>query len=336
MTEVRLSVDALGDLGVRILTRHGVSATNAEAVTKALVAAEVDGKQGHGASRLPSYAAQAASGKVDGRAVPTSARVGAAGLRIDAGHGFAYPALALAVEELCALAPQSAVAAAAVTRSHHFGQAGYHVEALAEKGLVGLVFGNSPKAIAPWGGRDGIFGTNPIAFAAPRAGAAPLVIDLSMSKVARGKIMVAAKEGKAIPEGWALDAEGRPTTDAEAAMAGTMVPLGEAKGAALALMVEVLAAALTGARLGFEASSFFSAEGPPPGVGQFLLAFDPAAFSGNGFAERLETLLGAMLAQDGVRLPGDRRLEARAQAERDGLALPAALHRELLALAGDS
>ena len=336
MTEVRLSVQALEELGVRILTRHGVSAANAGAVTRALVAAEVDGKKGHGASRLPSYAAQAASGKVDGRAVPTCAQVGAAGLRIDAAHGFAYPALALAVEELGALAPRSAVAAAAVTRSHHFGQAGYHVEALAGKGLIGLVFGNSPKAIAPWGGRDGIFGTNPIAFAAPRAGAAPLVIDLSMSKVARGKIMVAAKEGKPIPEGWALDAEGRPTTDAEAAMAGTMVPLGEAKGAALALMVEVLAAALTGANLGFEASSFFSAEGPPPGVGQFLLAFDPAAFSGGGFAERLETLLAAMLAQDGVRLPGGRRLEARARAEREGLALPAALHRELLALAGES
>ncbi|MDJ0608493.1 MAG: Ldh family oxidoreductase [Kiloniellales bacterium] len=336
MTEVRLSVPALEDLGVRILTRHGVSAANAAAVTRALVAAEIDGKKGHGASRLPSYAAQAASGKVDGGAVPTCARVGAAGLRIDAGHGFAYPALELAIEELGALAPRSAVAAAAVTRSHHFGQAGYHVEALAGKGLIGLVFGNSPKAIAPWGGRDGIFGTNPIAFAAPRTGAAPLVIDLSMSKVARGKIMVAAKEGKPIPEGWALDAEGRPTTDAEAAMAGTMVPLGEAKGAALAVMVEVLAAALTGANLGFEASSFFSAEGPPPGVGQFLLAFDPAAFSGGGFAERLETLLAAMLAQDGVRLPGSRRLEARARAEREGLALPAGLHRELQALAGES
>lgn len=333
MTDKVLAVRELHDLGLAILTAHKVSPGNAEPVVRALVAAEIDGKKGHGASRLPSYAAQAASGKVDGLAAPECLQVGGAGLRIDARHGFAYPALSLAVERLTELCASSAVCAAAVTRSHHFGQAGYHVEGLARQGLVGLIFGNSPKAIAPWGGSAGIFGTNPIAFAAPRAGEAPLVIDLGMSKVARGKIMVAAKEGRPIPEGWALDAQGRPTTDADAAMEGTMVPLGEAKGAALALMVEVLAAALTGAKLGFEASSFFTADGPPPGVGQFLLAFNPEAFSGGGFAERLETLLAAMLAQSGVRLPGSVRLEARAKAARDGITLPEALYRELAGLA---
>ena len=130
-----------------------------------------------------------------------------------------------------------------------------------------MILGNSPKAIAPWGGREGLFGTNPIAFAAPRRAAEPLLIDLSLSKVARGKVMVAAKNGTPIPEGWALDKEGRPTTDAKAALEGTMIPIGDAKGAALVLMVEVLAAALTGANYGFEASSFFTADGPPPGGG---------------------------------------------------------------------
>ena len=173
------------------------------------------------------------------------------------------------------MAPESGIAMAALYHSHHFGQAGYHVERLAQQGLVALVLGNSPKAIAPWGGRDGVFGTNPIAFAAPRQNAEPLLIDLSLSKVARGKVMVAAKNGTAIPEGWALDKDGQPTTDAKAALEGTMIPLGDAKGAALVLMVEILAAAVTGANFGFEASSFFTADGPAPGVGQTLIAIDP-------------------------------------------------------------
>jgi len=334
MSTVPLSIDQAGTLAQAVLTRHETSKANAECVARALVAAEVDGQKGHGLSRLPSYAAQAASGKVDGHAVPTVEQVAAAALRIDAGSGFAFPALALAVDRLSSLAMETGIAAAGVHRSHHFGQAGYHVEQLAAKGLVGLAFGNSPKAIAPWGGSEGVFGTNPIAFAAPRRSQAPLLIDLSLSKVARGKVMVAAKQGEPIPEGWALDRDGNPTTDAEAALQGTMLPMGDAKGAALVLMVEILAAALTGARFGFEASSFFAAEGEPPGVGQFLVAIDPDVFSGNAFADRLEALTGAILEQRGTRLPGVRRLALRAQAAREGLAIPAALHDELKQLAG--
>jgi (2R)-3-sulfolactate dehydrogenase (NADP+) len=253
-------------------------------------------------------------------------------LRIDARNGFAFPALAMAVDRLSSMAEETGIAAAAVHHSHHFGQAGYHVEQLAASGSIGLVFGNSPKAIAPWGGSEGVFGTNPIAFAAPRRTGPALVIDLSLSKVARGKVMVAAKQGEPIPEGWALDRHGNPTTDAEAAMQGTMLPMGDAKGAALVLMVEILAAALTGARFGFEASSFFTAEGEPPAVGQFLVAIDPRVFSGNAFAERLETLIGAILEQQGTRLPGGRRLGLRAESARNGVVIPAALFDELKAL----
>jgi len=336
MSMVTLSIDEAGALARAVLTRHDTSEANAECVARSLVAAEVDGQKGHGLSRLPSYAAQAASGKVDGHAVPTLEQVAGAALRIDARNGFAFPALALAVDRLSSLATETGIAAAGVHRSHHFGQAGYHVEQLAANGLVGLVFGNSPKAIAPWGGREGVFGTNPIAFAAPRRSEPPLVIDLSLSKVARGKVMVAAKQGEPIPEGWALDREGNPTTDAEAALQGTMLPMGDAKGAALVLMVEILAAALTGARFGFEASSFFAAEGEPPGVGQFLIAIDPDAFSGNAFADRLEALAGAILEQRGTRLPGARRLALRAQAVREGVAIPIALSDELKTLAGEA
>ncbi len=333
MSEVVLSLDELRALAVAVLVAHDTSEVNAAYVADALVAAEADGQKGHGLSRLPSYAAQAASGKVDGRAVPEAEEVSAAAVRIDARQGFAFPALALAIGRITGMAGKNAIAVAAIHHSHHFGQAGYHVEQLARRGLVGLVFGNSPKAIAPWGGREGIFGTNPIAFAAPRREEAPLLIDLSLSKVARGKVMVAAKRGEPIPEGWALGADGRPTTDAAAALAGTMVPMGDAKGAALVMMVEILAAALTGANFGFEASSFFDAEGPAPGVGQMLLAIDPQRLSGASFTDRIETLLGAVLAQPGTRLPGTRRLELRAKAHIDGVALPRALVDELRELA---
>ncbi len=333
MTERVLSVEAAHGLAVRVLERHGTSGANAGSVAAALVAAEVDGQAGHGLSRLPSYAGQAASGKVDGRATPTIVDERGGAIRIDAACGFAFPALDLAIDELAVRAPGAGIVAASVFRSHHFGQAGRHVERLADRGLLALAFGNSPKAIAPWGGSRALFGTNPIAFAAPRRESEPLLVDLSLSRVARGKVMVAAQDGRAIPEGWALDSQGNPTTDAKAALQGTMLPMGEAKGAALVLMVEVLAAALSGANFGFEASSFFDAEGKPPGVGQFLLALDPGVFSGGAFHSRLDTLIDAMLAEPGVRLPGARRAERRALARRDGIVVAGSLLDSLERLA---
>ncbi len=334
MTAVTLGLADAESLAKAVLIQHDTSETNAACVARALVAAEADGQMGHGLSRLPSYAAQAASGKVDGHAVPVVEQGAAAALRINAKNGFAFPALALAVARLSPLAARTGIAAAGIHHSHHFGQAGYHVEQLAASGLLGLIFGNSPKAIAPWGGREGVFGTNPIAFAAPRRSESPLVIDLSLSKVARGKVMVAAKQGEPIPAGWALDKEGNPTTNAEAALQGTMLPMGDAKGAALVLMVEILAAALSGANFGFEASSFFTAEGEAPAVGQFLVAIDPRVFSGDAFGQRLEILLDAVLGQQGTRLPGTRRLALRAASARDGVTIPAALYAELQALSG--
>jgi (2R)-3-sulfolactate dehydrogenase (NADP+) len=193
---------------------------------------------------------------------------------------------------------------------------------------MALGFSNSPAAIAPWGGNKGSFGTNPIAFACPRAGQPPLVIDLSLSTVARGKIMLAAQRGETIPDDWAQDAQGRPTTDPRAALAGTMQPLGGAKGAALALMVEILTASLTGANPAFRASSFFETEGPPPGVGQLFLVFDPRRFNPD-FDHAVAELLAHVLDQDGTRLPGSLRLQCRERSRREGILLPATLLADL-------
>ena len=316
------------------LEASNVAPENAASVARALTLAEVDGRKGHGLSRVPSYAAQARSGKVDGHAHPTAEARRAGALLVDAAHGFAYPALDLAIARLPAMARETGIAAAAITRSHHFGVAGHTVERLADQGLVALVFGNTPAAMAPWGGRRALLGTNPIAFAAPRPDAAPLVIDLALSHVARGHVMKAAQKGEPIPGDWAFDAEGRPTTDAHAALQGTMRPMGGAKGAALALAVECLAVGLTGAHFAFEASSFFTADGPPPGVGQLLLALDAAAFAGaDVLAERMGTIMAAIAAEPGARIPGEGRIAARARAEKDGVAVDAALLAEVVALA---
>ncbi|MFV0513810.1 MAG: Ldh family oxidoreductase [Jhaorihella sp.] len=317
-----------------VFMRSGASAHNADSTARALVAAEIDGQGGHGFSRVAAYAAQLRSGKVDGAASPVASRRGAR-IDIDACDGFAFPAIDLAIGDLVEVAAETGVAMAAIRRSHHCGQLGAHVERLAEAGLAALMVANSPRAMAPWGGKDALFGTNPIAFAAPRPSAPPLIIDLSLSKVARGKVMAASKAGVQIPEGWALDSEGNPTTDPSAALKGTMVPAGDAKGSALALMVEILAATLTGANHSNEATSFFDAEGAPPGVGQLILAFDTGAVAGPGFGPRLGALLSAITAQEGTRLPGDSRLARREAAERmGGVRVPAHLMAEIKAMAG--
>ena len=332
MTRTRLRLDALRTLIVEILIAHDTAPDNAERVAKALVAAEADGQKGHGASRVPPYAAQARSGKVDGHAVPEAIRLSDSAAIVDARDGFAYPAIELAQRTLRDDLAVSPIAMVAIRNSHHSGVIAHHIEPLARAGFVAMSVCNGPQAIAPWGGHRGLFGTNPIGFAAPRASHPPLVIDMSLSKVARGRINVAAQAGKPIPEDWAFDASGRPTTDARAAMAGTMAPIGDAKGAQLALMVEILAGALSASCFGFESSSYFTAEGAPPRAGQLLLAMDPAPFSEGRFGTRLEDLIAAIEAQPGTRLPGQRRLALREQAERDGIAIPRTLYEQLVSL----
>ena len=329
-----LSAMAAREIARRVLQAAGTAPGNAESVARALVAAEADGLASHGLSRLPAYADQVKAGKVVGNAVAALTETAPGALKVDAKCGFAFPAIAAGLARAAEMAQRSGTVAVSVGNSHHFGVAAYHIEPLADKGLVALAFGNSPAAIAPWGGTKPIFGTNPIAFACPCPGREPLVIDLSLSKVARGKIMVAAQKGEAIPEGWALDADGKPTTDAKAALGGAMVAMGDAKGTALVLMVELLSAALSAAHFGYEASSFFDAKGGPPRVGQFFLVLDPARFAGETFASRVGDLVAAILAQPGARLPGDRRLAARAKAREQGIAISDDLHADLVRRSG--
>jgi (2R)-3-sulfolactate dehydrogenase (NADP+) len=336
MTSERIPAADLERLMVAALTRSGASPAMAAATARALAAAELEGLASHGASRIPQYCGHLRNGRATGAAVPRVARDSKGACLVDARQGLAFEACALAVREAIARAREYGVAFVAVTNSNHFGVAAYHLEAVAAAGLVGLAFGNSPAAMPAWGGKRALFGTNPIAAIFPRRAGAPLSIDLSLSAVARGKIMVAARDGKPIPEGWALDAAGMPTTDAKAALEGSMLPTGGVKGAMLALTVELLVCALGGAAFGFESDSFFSEEGRPTRIGQAFLAVNPNALAGNEiYLERVETLIAAMIAEPQVRLPGERRLKNREKAAHEGIALPAELFAKIRALAGE-
>jgi len=317
---MRLSIEEVRSLCANAFRAHGVAPHQAEPTIDALLLAESQGLLSHGLSRVPMYLAHVRHDRVDATASPKIRKRSPSAVLVDAGNGFAFPACATAITAAIEQAGQTGISIAAVTNSHHFGVAGNHLLKIAEAGMVGWAMGNSPAAMPAWGGKRAIFGTNPIAAIFPRLQADPLLIDLSLSEVARGKIMVAAKAGKSIPEGWALDAAGNPTTDAKAALTGMMLPMGGAKGAMLALMVELMVTTLTGAHFGAEADSFFIDEGNPPKLGQVFLAIDPEALGGAAiYHARFADLTAVMLSDPEVRLPGLRRFDLARQAAREGL-----------------
>lgn len=316
-----LSLDDAKSLVTKAFSANGVPAAVAASVAEALVSAEAEGQVGHGFSRIDDYVAQAKSGKIIADAEPRVSRPATTSILIDAGYGFAYPALDLATKLGAETAAEHGTASVAITHSHHCGALSIQVDRLARQGMVATMVANSPPAIAPWGAKTPLYGTNPIAFAAPRTGKPPLVVDLSLSVVARGKVMNAKKAGKEIPAEWALDADGNPTTDPNAALEGSMQPIGGPKGTSLALMVEVFAAAMTGANLSTNAGSFFTADGSRPGVGQFFTIYKPP-HGADVFAEKLEELLAMVEAMEGARLPGSRRIQAMDSAVANGLSVP--------------
>lgn len=322
-------------LAVGALTRSGARAGMAEAAARHLVQAEAQGLPTHGMSRIPVYASMLKTGRSDGRAEPRIT-TGASGVcLIDNGDALPYESCALAVAEAIARAKGNGIGLAGITNSTHMGVLGIHLLEVAAAGLVGIAFTNSPAAIPAWGGTQALFGTNPVAAVFPRRDDDPLVIDLALTTVVRGRIMLAAQKGEPIPEGWAMDRHGRPTTDAkEASEHGSLYPIGGSKGAMLALMFELFCSALTGSAFGREADSFFVAEGNKPRLGQLFLAVDPGALAGRErYFDRVEALITAMLADPGVRLPGTKRFAAR-KAAAGGIEVPDALLAKIEALAG--
>ena len=328
-----LTLTEIKDLAFRALVAAGTSEANAKPLATATAQTEADGVASHGLAYIPIYCEHVQCGKVDGNAVATVKQPRPAYLSADAATGFAHTAIDLGFEKLVPLAREQGVACLSVSNSYNCGVLGYHTARLARQGLVTLGFTNAPASIAASGGPRPVVGTNPFSLAVPGEHGQPsILIDQSASTIAKSEVMKHAREGKPIPEGWALDADGNPTTDAEAGLKGSMAPSGGYKGVGVAMMVEVFAAALSGAALGIHASPFSGTVGGPPKTGQFFLAIDPGV--NHGFAERITDLIAAVRTQEGAHLPGDGRAAARAKAEADGVSVSVATLDRIAAFTG--
>ena len=326
---MRMTLDEVEALAITALTAAGASEVQAVPVARSIRAAERDGMRSHGLLYLPIYVDHLTCGKVDGRAEPKLVQAKAGAIVVDAGHGFAHPAIDLGLPALLQCARDVGIAALTLRRSYNCGLLGHHAERIAQAGLIGLCFTHAPASISPVGGKVPVVGTNPFALGVPDGrGGARFVIDQSASVVAKSEVLLRARHGEPIPEGWALDVEGRPTTDAEAGLKGSMLPAGGVKGFGIGLMVEVLASALAGAVASREASPFSGPVGGPPATGQCFIAIDPGAFA-DGFAGRIEGLADAITGQDGARLPGQRRIAARTRTQAEGVDVDGAVMARL-------
>lgn len=315
------------------LVAAGTSPENAAPLAKATAMTEADGVASHGLAYIPIYAEHVQCGKVDGHAKPVLTQPKPSVVKVDAATGFAHSAIDLGFEKLIPAAKEQGVAVLAVNNSYNCGVLGVHTQRLAQAGLMGIGFTNAPASIAPTGGAIPVVGTNPFSISAPGPeGKAEVLIDQSASTIAKSEVMKHAREGKPVPEGWVLDAEGNPTTDPDAGLKGSMVPSGGYKGVGVALMVEMMAAAMSGATLGKDASPFSGTKGGPPKTGQFFIAIDPEATSGGAFASQLAALTAAVRAESGVRVPGDGRGAKRVNAAKEGVAVNAATLQKIRAL----
>lgn len=334
MTDTRtLSLAEIEDISFRALVAAGASEANARPLARATAETEADGVASHGLAYIPIYAEHVQCGKVDGQATPVLDQTRPAVLTADAATGFAHAAIDMGFERLIPLAREQGIAALAIRNSYNCGVLGCHTRRLAAAGLVGMGFTNAPASIAPSGGSKPVVGTNPFSLAVPGTDGQPVfLIDQSASTIAKSEVMKHAREGKPIPQGWALDPDGNPTTDPEVGLKGSMAPSGGYKGVGVALLVETFAAALAGATLGKDASPFSGTAGGPPKTGQFFIAIDPGATSGGAFADRIAALAEAIHAQEGAHLPGDGRAAKRAKALTDGVAVSTATLAKIEAL----
>ena len=317
-----LTLAEIEDLSFRALVAVGTSEENARPLAVATAATEADGVASHGLAYIPIYCEHVQCGKVDGQAIPVLSRPRPSVVAVDVATGFAHSAIDLGFQSLIPAAREQGVAVLSIRNSYNCGVLGYHTYRLAQEGLLGIGFTNAPASIAPSGGSKPVVGTNPFSIAAPGADGQPaILIDQSASTIAKSEVMKHAREGKPIPVGWALDADGNPTTDPDVGLKGSMAPSGGYKGVGVALLTEIMAAAMTGATLGIDASPFSGTAGGPPKTGQFFIAIDPAATAGDAYMTGIVALTHAIHQQEGAHLPGDGRRNKRLSAHDGGVAV---------------
>ncbi|WP_395607746.1 Ldh family oxidoreductase [Pseudomonas sp. B22129] len=333
-SSVTVSLSELVALLHQVFVRHGTSPEVAAILARNCASAERDGAHSHGIFRIPGYISTLASGWVNGKAVPVVTDVASGFVRVDACNGFAQPALEAARALLVEKARSAGIALLAIHNSHHFAALWPDVEPFAEEGLVALSVVNSMTCVVPHGADRPLFGTNPIAFAAPRADGSPIVFDLATSAIAHGDVQIAARKGERLPPGMGVDSLGQPTQDPKAILeGGALLPFGGHKGSALSMMVELLAAALTGGNFSFEFNWADHPGARTPWTGQLLILIDPSKTAGQSFAERSQELVRQMHAAGLRRLPGDRRHRTRAKSEQEGIVIGAQDRAQLQALA---
>ena len=326
MSQTTLTIAALNQIVTEIFLNAGLSAQQAEAVAAVIVAGERDGCKSHGIYRIDGALRTVKAGKVDPQAEPELVQQPASAIvKVDADGGFANPAFELGVSALAERARACGLAALVINDCTHFSALWPEVEAVTERGLAALVMCPSYATVAPSGGTKPLLGTNPFAFGWPRPGGNPYVFDFATSIAARGEVELHRIAGKPLPEGWAVDRDGNPTTDPTAALQGALLPFGGHKGSAISTMIELLAGVMIGDLTSPEALKSLGSAELLPHHGELVIALSPERFAagrpGDPFA-RAEVLFEAIAGQ-GARLPSQRRFAARRQSEAEGITLSA-------------
>ena len=293
---------------------NGCDSKNADALADIVTRAERDGSHSHGLFRIPGYVKALRSGKVNGAATPVVSHRTPAVVHVDGGGCFAPTAQAVGLPALAETAAKTGVAALSLTNIHHFAALWPETEFLADRGLVGIACTAYMPMVAPAGSTEKLFGTNPISFAWPRPGKSPLCYDMATAAMAMGDIQIAARDGKSVPLGTGLDADGNETTDPARIAEGVLLPFGGYKGSAIALMVELLAAGLTGEAFSYEAAENDNHDGGPPRGGEMVIALSPSMIAGEGWEAHADAFFARLSGLDGVRLPGERRHKNRLDA----------------------
>lgn len=330
---VRMSLGEVHAAAKAALLAQGFNNSHADAIANTVTAAERDECRHHGLFRLPFYMNGLHSGQASGDAEPTVTELAPGVIKVDAKYGFSPLALERGDAPLAERAQKNGIAALAVNNALNVAALWPEVERLADRGLVGFAFVAAAPYVAPTGGTKPLYGTNPMAFAWPRHNKPPLAFDQASSASARGEIQLRLRDGKKLPEGWAIGPDGKPTTDPAEALAGAQLPFGGFKGSNIAMMVELLAGPLLGDALSFQAGEHDKANTGAPCGGELIIAIDPlhCMENGNRIAqlEHGEMLFTKILEQDGARLPSDRRYEARKRTTIDGVSVPRSLYESI-------
>lgn len=322
-----ISLDEIEATTKAALEKHGAQPWIADEVAKAVRVAESVGNKICGLYYLESYCQQLKTGRVRGDAEPEVTRPRPGAVVVDAKFGFAQPAFTRGLPEAIAAARECGVASLAVGHAHTCTSLGFFTEQIAHEGMIGLGLTNASPIVAPPSGKTRVIGTNPIAFSVPDGnGGIAMQFDQSTTTVALGKITMAKAAGESIPEGWAVDADGKPTTDPEAALKGSLVSMGGYKGWGFGLMAELLAAGMTGGVVSRDVKPLKAPEGPPHDLGQYYIIIDPST-SGD-FQDRLAQVAKGVAMDEGARMPGQ------GKQPNDPVALEEAVWNQTRALAG--